>query len=96
MASLQSRLDCAGVSLQRLSSLDRITVLSNSMCHPGPQLQGKPEPVDFHWAVLSLRSEVDIRLNSPTVQFGASGFLLLTGKGQAKTVRIEPERQCNC
>jgi len=27
------------------------------MCHPGPQLQGKTEPVDFRWAVLSLRSE---------------------------------------
>ncbi len=30
MASLQLRLDCTGVSLQRLCSLDRITVLSNS------------------------------------------------------------------
>ncbi len=30
MASLQLRLDCAGVSLQRLSLLDRITVLFNS------------------------------------------------------------------
>ncbi len=30
MASFQFRLDCAGVSLQRLCSLDRITVLSNS------------------------------------------------------------------
>ncbi len=29
MASLQLRLDCAGVSLQRLCMLDRITVLSN-------------------------------------------------------------------
>ncbi len=60
MASVQFRLDCAGVSLQRPCSLDRITVLSNSMCHPGPKLQGKPEPADFHWAVLSLRSEGDI------------------------------------
>ena len=31
MASLQLRLDCAGVSLQRLCMLDRITVLSNSV-----------------------------------------------------------------
>jgi len=30
MASLQLRLDCAGVSLQRLCLLDRITVRSNS------------------------------------------------------------------
>ena len=30
MASLQLRLDCADVSLQRLCMLDRITVLSNS------------------------------------------------------------------
>ena len=30
MASLQLRLDCAGVSLQRLCMLDRITVLFNS------------------------------------------------------------------
>ena len=30
MAFLQLRLDCAGVSLQRLSLLDRITVLFNS------------------------------------------------------------------
>ena len=53
-------------------ALDRITVPSNSMCHPGPLLQGKPEPVDFHWAVLSLRAEGDIRQNSPSVQFEAS------------------------
>jgi len=69
MASHQVRIDCAGVSLQRPCLLDRITAPSNSMCHPGPSLKGKPEPVDFHWAVLFLRSEGDIRHNSPTVQF---------------------------
>ena len=41
------------------------------------------------------RAEGDIRQNSPTVQIEASAFRHPSGKGQAKTVRIEPVRQRN-
>ena len=44
------------------------------------------------WSLI-FRDEGDIGLNSPTVQFEASGFPAPFDKGRVKTVRIEPERQ---
>ena len=60
MASLQVRIDCAGVFLQRPCLLDRITVLFNS------------EYVQLGVVTWCLRAEGEIRQNSPSAQFEES------------------------
>ncbi len=56
MASLQLRLDCAGVSLQRLCMLDRITVLFNSgKCNSGNPPITQENPALLSQWIVSLK-----------------------------------------